>query len=75
MLHTCACTCLQVIAVAILAVMQAAGTLLTAWGYDSELGEISGHGTNYLNPSAAWQQGTAATVIAPKSNRVRKKQS
>lgn len=50
---------MQVGAVIGLACMQAAGKLLNILGHDSELAQISSHGTNYLNLPVAWQEGTA----------------
>ena len=48
--------------------MQAAGKLLKTLGYDSELAQVSSHGTNYLNIPMAWQEGTTDILVAPRAH-------
>ena len=45
--------------------MQASGKVLNALGYETELGHVANNGSNYLNPSQAWHQGTTDVVVPP----------
>lgn len=56
---------MQVGATAGLLFMQAAGQLLNALGYNTEVGHVSDHGSNYLSPAVAWHEGTTGAVVPP----------
>ena len=45
--------------------MQAAGKVLNACGYDTELGHVCNNGADYLSPSVAWNKGTTDVVVPP----------
>ena len=64
--HEASCGALmQMGATAGLFFMQASGTVLNALGYNTELGDVSKNGVNYLDPPEAWHKGTTDEVVPP----------